>query len=67
MSPTVTHDHDSEPGSWARRSLLANLSRKTVSFKGQVIANFLGANPPAPTCATCGSVLCGCPDHHWKG
>ncbi len=23
--------------------------------------------PPAPTCARCGAVLCGCSDTHWKG
>lgn len=64
MSPTVTIDTDSEPGSWSRHSMLANLSRKTVTFQGQTVASFLGATP---TCATCGGRICGCSDAQWVG
>lgn len=67
MSPTVTIDTDSEPGSWARHSVLSDLARAKVLFQARTLAAVIGTPPPAPTCARCGTVLCGCSDTHWKG
>lgn len=67
MSPTVTIDTDSEPGSWARHSVLSDLARVKVLFQARAIAAVIGTTPPAPTCARCRAVLCGCADHIWKG
>lgn len=67
MSPTVTIDTDSDPGSWARHSALSDLARVKVLFQARAIAAVIGTTPPAPTCARCRTVLCGCADHHWKG
>lgn len=68
MSPTVTIDTDSEPGSWARHSVLwIRHSSLTVTPYARLAIDACGQTPPAPTCARCGSVLCGCADHIWKG
>lgn len=65
MSPTVTIDTDSDPGSWARHSLLTDQARTERLFWAGLPGAFV--TPPAPTCARCRAVLCGCADHHWKG
>lgn len=74
MSPTVTIDTDSEPGSWARHSLLA--ARADAIATGTGIVRFAAGRIThvpidqfyaAPTCARCGADRCGCADFHWKG
>ncbi len=65
MSPTVTIDTDSEPGSWARHVRLFDHARTARLFWAGLPDAFV--TPPAATCARCRAVLCGCADHHWKG
>lgn len=67
MSPTVTIDTDSEPGSWVRHSVLSDLARVKVLFQARALAAVIGTTPPAPTCARCGADRCGCADFQWKG
>lgn len=49
------------------QEVLSDLARVKVLFQARTLAAVIGTTPPAPTCARCRAVLCGCSDTHWKG
>lgn len=78
MSPTLTIDTDSEPGSWSRHSDRLPINTQRVMTERRhgwekadtkTLAAVFGITPQAvtaitsQTCAHCRAVLCGCADH----
>ncbi|GAM01900.1 hypothetical protein SP5_069_01440 [Sphingomonas parapaucimobilis NBRC 15100] len=49
------------------KAILSDLARAKVLFQARALAAIIGTTPPAPTCAHCRAVLCGCADHIRKG
>ena len=82
MSPTVTIDTGSEPGSWARHAdrLPVNTQRVMTERRHgwekadtKTLGAIFGVTPQVVTaitslrCATCGGRICGCSDAQWVG